>query len=368
MAVDIVPLAEGGIQLISVCLLMIVLASIFVSLRFYSRTIRKVPYQPEDYTILAALLMLWFEGSFIIAMTLLGGIGHHMVDLKPENITQMFKLSYGMQFGYAIGIGLVKCSLCMTLARILFYQPYRTAAIVAGILAICWSISTILVGILICTPISMFWNPLVNGGHCGNQNLAFAAAGTTDVIIDFFIMIIPLPGVFKLQIPLANKLAVASIFLLGLCTIAVGSLRVVSIVKLSFEDASYSGKIPDMLTILELGVAIIVTSCPILRPVFDKFVHATLPSALPNRSCMEAIEDIHGKHQAQCVSHTKRRPQWLNALSGRQIDEESGTDSLTRLEQESLDEDRIWLERNGRNGTTPRSYTSDPSPESSHSR
>ena len=40
--------------------------------------------------------------------------------------------------------------------------------------------------------------------------------------------------------------------------------------QLDFADASYLGKIPDLLTILELGIAIMVACSAVLRPVLDK--------------------------------------------------------------------------------------------------
>jgi hypothetical protein len=43
---------------------------------------------------------------------------------------------------------------------------------------------------------------------------------------------------------------------------------------MDFKDATTSGMIPDLLTILELGVAIIVSSSVILRPVFDHIFYS----------------------------------------------------------------------------------------------
>lgn len=89
------------------------------------------------------------------------------------------------------------------------------AAYIALGFSVAWTLVVILNSLLICKPISMFWGEITPGGYCGNQNAAFAAVGLMDVIVDFAILIIPLRPIFKLQMPLANRTALALVFVLG---------------------------------------------------------------------------------------------------------------------------------------------------------
>lgn len=120
-----------------------------------------------------------------------------------------------MQYSYGIGLGLVKCSLCLTISRVFFVDPYRMASYVAFGFSVAWTLVVVLNSLLICKPISMFWGEITPGGQCGNQNAAFAAVGIMDVLVDLAILIIPLPMIFKLQMPTANKFALALVFVLG---------------------------------------------------------------------------------------------------------------------------------------------------------
>lgn len=120
-----------------------------------------------------------------------------------------------MQYSYGIGLGLVKCSLCLTIARVFVVNPYRIAAFIALGFSVAWTLVVILNSLLICKPISMFWGEITPGGSCGNQNAAFAAVGIMDVLVDLAILVIPLPMIFRLQIPLANRIALALVFVLG---------------------------------------------------------------------------------------------------------------------------------------------------------
>ena len=79
-------------------------------------------------------------------------------------------------------------------------------------LATSWAIMTILIGLLICRPLSMNWNPLTPGGKCGNQTAAFAAVGVVDLLTDLLILVLPLPMVVRLQVSRANKIGLVAIF------------------------------------------------------------------------------------------------------------------------------------------------------------
>lgn len=68
---------------------------------------------------------------------------------------------------------------------------------------------------------------------------------------------------------------------------------------MDFEDASYSGMVPDLLTILEVGVAIIVSSSTILRPVFDRIFHSI--------SSVTGSQKYYGQGQSQSQSQSRSR-------------------------------------------------------------
>jgi hypothetical protein len=85
-----------------------------------------------------------------------------------------------------------------------------------GALYFVWAVFTILTGLVICHPLSMFWDLTSPGGHCGNLTAAFSAGGVFDVLTDLFIFLLPIPMVWQLQVPRANKFALACIFALGI--------------------------------------------------------------------------------------------------------------------------------------------------------
>jgi hypothetical protein len=101
------------------------------------------------------------------------------------------------------------------IGRVFIIRPFQIAAYITMGFCVAWAIMTCLIGLLICQPLAMNWNPLTPGGHCGNENIAFAVVGVIDLLTDLTIMIIPLPLIGALQVPFANKMGLLLIFLLG---------------------------------------------------------------------------------------------------------------------------------------------------------
>lgn len=120
------------------------------------------------------------------------------------------------QIFYAIGLGLVKCSITTMLLTVFSVKSFRLAGY--AVLAICvlWGVMTILVAFLLCRPLGYNWNLLPPSGHCGNQQSAYAAVGITDILTDVMILVLPLPMIWKLQLPLGNKIALAGLLCLGI--------------------------------------------------------------------------------------------------------------------------------------------------------
>lgn len=75
---------------------------------------------------------------------------------------------------------------------------------------------TVLIGFLICHPVQVNWDPLLTGRKCGNPNIAFAVAGIMDVTTDFFVLLVPIPTVLKLNLPRASKVGLIFIFCMGI--------------------------------------------------------------------------------------------------------------------------------------------------------
>ncbi|KYG13596.1 hypothetical protein FVEG_17638 [Fusarium verticillioides 7600] len=77
-----------------------------------------------------------------------------------------------------------------------------------------------------CTPIQSFWDAGVKGRCLLAQPTIWLISGIVHIVTDFAIIVMPLPIVWKLQLPRSQKIYLTGIFGLGTLTLAIGILRV----------------------------------------------------------------------------------------------------------------------------------------------
>ena len=63
-----------------------------------------------------------------------------------------------------------------------------------------------------CVPVAYGWDPSIPGGHCGNREAALLSVSIVDAVTDSTILILPLPMIYKLQIPRVKQVSLALIF------------------------------------------------------------------------------------------------------------------------------------------------------------
>lgn len=87
---------------------------------------------------------------------------------------------------------------------------------------------TIIVAVLVsCRPLPYFWlaytDPTTAQGTCMDVPTFFYGNGIAAMLIDVIILCIPVPIVFKLQMPISQKIAVCAILLLGALYVTLGN-------------------------------------------------------------------------------------------------------------------------------------------------
>lgn len=139
-------------------------------------------------------------------------------------------------------------------------------------LCIAWSVATILVGYLICTPLSRLWT-LSAAGHCANTTAAYISLGVFDVALDMAVFTLPIPVLYKLQVPKHTKIVLLATFALGLLTIVAGIMRMVAVIRIDFNADVVEGVVANAYWCsIESAVGIIVACCLTLRPLLDRII------------------------------------------------------------------------------------------------
>lgn len=83
------------------------------------------------------------------------------------------------------------------------------------ICAVCYGVTGYLSTLLLCQPFAYNWNDMRHG-HCGNIRQAGEAGAIANLLIDFITILLPMPQLWRLQLPVAKRLALTGIFGVGL--------------------------------------------------------------------------------------------------------------------------------------------------------
>jgi hypothetical protein len=200
---------------------------------------------------------------------------------RMYQLETQLKLLIANQTTYAVALGLVKCSILLSLIRIFHvFRTFRIIAYLAMTFCICWALQTILIAFLICRPISYNWDQVNQTGKCGDLTAAYVSIGIVDVISDLIIFVLPLPLIGKLKMRRSSKLATMGLFALGVFTVAAGAARTGMIYYTRFDPTDPEGPTMNLIwAAVEPCVAIIVASLLVTKPLFV-FVSAKCSSVI----------------------------------------------------------------------------------------
>ncbi|KAK5108700.1 hypothetical protein LTR62_008105 [Meristemomyces frigidus] len=173
-------------------------------------------------------------------------LGYNADTFELHSIVKFLQFVFAAQLLYAVAIGLIKASL----------------------LAFYWRLFSNLILIFICTPVQAQWDITLPGATCLSRRAVYLGASIPNVVTDGLLLILPIPYVWSLHAPVAQRLAVAGMFLLG-CFVSVVSLVRLSVfmgLDLSSPNVTYNLSDVFIWSLVEVQVGIICACIPSLRP------------------------------------------------------------------------------------------------------
>ncbi|MCJ1409433.1 hypothetical protein MMC19_003514 [Ptychographa xylographoides] len=184
-----------------------------------------------------------------------------------------------------------KLSLLFFYRRIFRGAVFSAVNITTIVLVVMWGVAFFFSTLFDCTPInlSLTLPPGSPGVYCIDQTANFWGLSISDVLVDFIILVIPFPFVWKLQMSTKHKLGVSSMFLLGALTIAASIARLICFInagKLLAEndpDFTYYVAPTAYWVLIECSLAITSACLPILRPVFHGWSLESILRSLTTR-------------------------------------------------------------------------------------
>jgi hypothetical protein len=109
----------------------------------------------------------------------------------------------------------IKVSILDLFNRIFVTKWFVRVSYVLMGLGICVGVVICLEAFFICRPLAFNWDKSIDG-VCGDQDKAYRAQAIVNLFVDVAIVLLPVPMLWKLQMPLAKKLGVYVMFSIGI--------------------------------------------------------------------------------------------------------------------------------------------------------
>lgn len=246
------------------------LSGITVACRLAVRRTTRAGLWYDDYVMIAALLFSYGTG-----LAVLFGLHFSRKTVGTDRIKateKWFEAIYAIEQVYTPTIALVKSSILLFYARVFPGVRFRRYLYGLGAVVALWWIACQFTTIFECTPIHFFWTQNPTTGHCINVKSYFIGQAIPNIITDIFIMALPLPLIWKLNLPQKQKFALSGIFLLGGFVTFSSIYRLVHLInllKVSYDYPGFPYVTSVMWTVIEINMAIVSACLPMLRRLFE---------------------------------------------------------------------------------------------------
>ncbi|KAJ6443608.1 hypothetical protein O9K51_04787 [Purpureocillium lavendulum] len=238
---------DQGATLWSIVVTFTVLAQLAVVGRLCARRLKGAALAADDYLICAAV------------------VTHRMV-VSRDRQTRFYRFVFYYQIAYCITPPIIKLSLLFLYGRVFPSPRFRALLYATGGLLVVWATATLFLTVFTCHPIESFWT---HEGKCMDFKMAGIGYSIVNIGTDFAVWLMPIPIMWRVQLPLAQKIALSIIFLLGLfdCGAALG--RPISMLAKQKEDTTWEFASGVKWGIIEICTGIICTCLPAMRTIFS---------------------------------------------------------------------------------------------------
>ncbi|KAF3927776.1 hypothetical protein ABW20_dc0100241 [Dactylellina cionopaga] len=267
----LLPHEQGTNSMTTVFSVMAVLATLAVGLRIWSREVLIMRLMTHDWFMIAGYFFALSYGiiAVIHASILLPAIT--LWDMTWSSYAQVQSYQTIMSIIYPLPIFFVKASLLLFYLRLCPSYPsetrsvFRTSIFVTFFFLLSTTVTNFFVILLQCDRFA-FWEEETTTYCKLDSKTAQIAIGGIGVVTDILLWLMPLPVVWKLQLGKREKFLAVLTFGLGAVACIVSAFRLRAIQLYGYvSDGKVLSVNVNVLTVLELNLAIICASAPAIR-------------------------------------------------------------------------------------------------------
>lgn len=240
-----------------------------VAMRFVTRRSAKDVVRWDGVMcVIATLASAAHSGLMISNLDI--GYGKHLWDIRAVTLTRSKALRLNQLSAlYIIAICFAKLSVLLLYFRFFHVVDFTRHLIYFGIFFTIFS-SAAFMGHEIAQAVLCMGLSALTNSFCQAVNKVVVIQAVVNVLLDFYILVIPLQQVYKLNMEFQRKLGVAAIFGVGLVACIVSVVRMGwSIRNLNESDHFWAAVLTSEMTIVEINT-VIIAPCLIYAPAFVK--------------------------------------------------------------------------------------------------
>lgn len=273
------PVSNRKVTVYAVDITFLVLATIAVILRLYARL--QVVKRPgwDDLSIIFALGAV-MSGTIGILICIKYGFGQHITGFTPNELYNYLRHFYISNASYTLSTTFIKTSLFLQYIRAFKVPMLRTVCQVMLVFTVVWGAAFAFMAFVPCFPVSAYWDVTKTNATCygygSNQIKYFAGTyiihGAFDVFLDFVVFLIPLPVFIKQTLSKKERIGFISLFSLGTVVCILSTARWATLIahrNIPKADWTWYAPLTDVISILEVDVAIIAASIPVFWPMIE---------------------------------------------------------------------------------------------------
>ncbi|KAL4884945.1 hypothetical protein BJY04DRAFT_181010 [Aspergillus karnatakaensis] len=246
-------------------------ALIVCCLRLVTRKFISHSFGLDDYLVIVALILVLLFAILSIVVTFYG-VGYHMATIPEDTLDTMQYIVYISLCTYLFPALAVKTSLTVFIMRIF---PTKTITRIGKgmiIFMVLMTISGEFPLIFQCKPVRAAYDKSDPNFSCYSADVLMQIQLYQAILmflIDVVIIGLPMPTIWKLQMPIRRRLTIIALFALGLIACAAGLARIPLLgYQKDAVDFSSAGALPLILMNTEYCLGLITGSLPSLMVLF----------------------------------------------------------------------------------------------------
>ncbi|KAB8296682.1 hypothetical protein EYC80_002105 [Monilinia laxa] len=265
-----------GHIVLSVAIAFTILETVFVALRYWAQYLGRKPFGVDDGLILLAY-MLCIAGTIValIGISTPGGIGYHITDVETYNPTALILWAKILVIGaitYVTSCCIPKVVILSLYLRIFTSKSSRLTCYILIFVVVGLAIADTVAAAVMCLPLDYLWDKSIPGGRCIDIAAFYRWGSLPNAVSDLFILLVPLPTVWKLQVETRVKIGLTITFLTGSIGMVTSIVRCVEFFSHDpVLDGTWSGVTFLYWSIIEPAVYLIAACLPCYRPLIKPF-------------------------------------------------------------------------------------------------